>query len=85
MKVRAIAFGFYRQKRRIGDVFDFEGKPSEKWMEPVDEAAKTAFKKAGLKVAPSMPAKAGGAPAKNAAGDVLLDPASKSTGDQNVI
>lgn len=36
MKVRAIANGFDgRQRRRVGDVFEFDG-PLGKWMEPVD-------------------------------------------------
>ncbi len=92
MKVRAIKFGFYKQKRRIGDVFEFEGIPSGVWMEPVDEAARAAFKKAGLKVA--EPAKA---PPEKEPGEkkgprakTLSDAAAeegfvKSTGDQNVI
>ena len=52
MKVRATAFGEYNGKRKIGDVFEFEGKPSGKWMEPVDDAARDAFDAAGIKVAP---------------------------------
>jgi hypothetical protein len=48
MKVRATQFGFYRSKRKVGDVFEFEGKPSGRWMEPVDDAARKAFKKAGI-------------------------------------
>jgi len=58
MLVRAIAFGEYLGKRKIGDEFEFEGKPSGKWMEPVDDAARAAFEKAGIKVAtePVVPA-----------------------------
>ena len=55
MKVRAIKFGFYLHQRQPGDEFDFEGKPSEKWMEPVDDAAREAFKKAGFKVQAAPP------------------------------
>ncbi len=61
MLVRATAFGEYHGKRKPGAVFEFEGKPSAKWMEPVDDAARAAFEKAGFKVAakpvppPSLP------------------------------
>lgn len=89
MKVRAIKFGFYKQKRRIGDVFDYEGIPSGNWMEPVDEAAKAAFKKAGFKV--PEPAKAPKAEApKGGRGQTLSEAAAaegfvKSSGDKDVI
>ncbi len=95
MKVRATAFGEYRGKRKPGDVFEFEGKPSGKWMEPVDDAARAAFKKAGIKVAPkpappppSLPGEetdpAGKAADNNKAPDAAAA-AAGSTGDQNVI
>jgi hypothetical protein len=51
VKVRATVFGEYRGKRKPGDEFEFEGKPSGKWMEPVDDAARAAFEAAGIKVA----------------------------------
>ena len=91
MRVRATAFGFYLHKRKLGDEFEFEGKPSGKWMEPVDAAALAAFKKAGIKLAPkpvpppSLPTgetTLAGAPAGK---DKAPDPGAKSTGDQNVI
>jgi hypothetical protein len=89
MKVRAIKFGFYHHKREPGDVFEFEGKPSEVWMEPVDDAARAAFKKAGFKFAlkpAPLPANAGG---KSSAAGSTQDPgagaAGGSTGDANVI
>lgn len=85
MKVRATAFGFYRQKRRPGDVFDFEGKPSQKWMEPVDAAAIEAFKKAGFKVpapAPTVPVEVS---ADEKGGKVKPGKKGGSTGDENVI
>lgn len=52
MIVKATAFGEYRGKRKPGDEFKFEGKPSGKWMEPVDDDARAAFKKAGIKIVP---------------------------------
>jgi len=101
MKVRAIAFGEYLGKRKIGDVFEFEGKPSDKWMEPVDDAAREAFEKAGIKVAGPFSASAPkDAPAayapdltkaeqrkadKAAAKEAEKEARAASTGDQNVI
>ncbi len=35
------------KRRRQGEEFDFKGKPSLLWMEPVDAAAKKAFAEAG--------------------------------------
>jgi hypothetical protein len=90
MKIRATAFGEYHGKRKPGTVFEFEGKPSGKWMEPVDDAARAAFKKAGIKFAPKvepLPLKE----EKTAlSGDVIKDPpdpgaSGGSTGDKNVI
>ena len=91
MRVRATAFGEYHGKRKVGAEFEFEGIPSGKWMEPVDDAARAAFKKAGIKVAPkpAPPAPSfptgettlAGAPVEKTA------PGSGggSTGDRNVI
>jgi hypothetical protein len=89
MKVRAIKFGFYHHKREPGDVFEFEGKPSEIWMEPVDAAALEAFKTAGFKVTPKSaeppPAgtKRGPAGKKDGVSGAPKKPG--STGDQTVI
>ncbi len=93
MRVRATAFGEYHGKRKLGEEFEFEGKPSGKWMEPVDDAAKAAFKKAGIKVAPkpqpppSLPTgktTLAGTPVDK---DKAPDPGTGggSTGDKNVI
>jgi len=88
MKVKAIKFGFYHHKREPGDVFEFEGKPSEVWMEPADDAAREAFKKAGFKVAPpaTPPAKPEQAKGKviGAARGTAAE-GGKSTGDHDVI
>ena len=93
MRVRATAFGEYHGKRKIGAEFEFKGKPSGKWMEPIDNAARGVFKKAGIKVAPkpvlpvSLPngetTLAGKAVEKGKASD----PGTRggSTGDKNVI
>ncbi len=94
MRVRATAFGEYKGKRKPGDEFEFEGKPSGKWMEPVDDAARAAFEKAGIKVAPkpvpppSLPngeTTLGGDPVDGK--DKAPDPGDGggSTGDKNVI
>jgi hypothetical protein len=88
MKVRAIKFGFYHHKREPGDVFEFEGKPSELWMEPVDAAAREAFKKAGFKVAPKpAPPTPPSADGEAGSKDKAPDPGTGggSTGDRNVI
>ncbi|MDA8122311.1 MAG: hypothetical protein M0Z38_07080 [Deltaproteobacteria bacterium] len=96
MRVRAIAFGEYRGKRKPGTEFEFEGKPSGKWMEPVDDAARVAFKKAGLKVPPKPvdppPPPPGGEGDKRKTGagpdgaaDNAPPPPGGSTGDKNVI
>ncbi|OYV96596.1 MAG: hypothetical protein B7Z62_07875 [Deltaproteobacteria bacterium 37-65-8] len=71
-------------------MFEFEGKPSAKWMEPVDDAARAAFKKAGIKVAPKPVEAPPAAPAddKAKAADPGGEPpaaAGGSTGDKNVI
>jgi hypothetical protein len=88
MRVKAIAFGEYRGKRKPGAEFEFDGKPSGKWMEPVDDAARAAFKKAGIKVAPKVeppPAPAGGEKT-NPTGDAIKSPpGTASTGDKDVI
>lgn len=98
MRVRAIAFGEYRGKRNPGDEFEFEGKPSEKWMLPVDDAARAAFKKAGFKVPPKPvepppqspggegdKGKDGGAPPRKGNADNAPPAAGGSTGDRTVI
>ena len=94
MRVRATAFGEYRGKRKPGTEFEFEGKPSAKWMEPVDDVARKAFKDAGIKVAPkpaapkvvTSPPPAAGANEKDASADPGAPPAAGgSTGDKNVI
>lgn len=95
MRVRATAFGEYHGKRKVGTEFEFEGIPSGKWMEPVDDAARAAFKKAGIKFAPkpvppvSLPdgetTLAGAAVDKDKAPDPGAAPAGGSTGDKNVI
>ncbi len=92
MRVRATAFGEYHGKRKPGAEFDFEGKPSGKWMEPVDDAARAAFKKAGIKVISKPVPPPQGEEKTNAAGDVLKPapgteppPTGGSTGDKNVI
>lgn len=84
MKVQATQFGFYLKKRKEGDVFDFEGRPSLKWMAPVDDVAKKAFAKLGWKAPPTPP------PAPPV--DEKVKPEEKdpkgtggSTGDRNVI
>ena len=86
MRVKATAFGECRGKRKPGDEFDFEGKPSLKWMEPLDAAAEKAFSALGWKK-PTVAPKAPAAPEKkNPAGDTIKEPPGKgSTGDQNVI
>ena len=95
MKVRATAFGEYHGKRKVGAEFEFEGKPSGKWMEPVDDAARAAFKKACIMVAPkpvppvSLPngetTLAGASVEKDKVPDPGAAPSSGSTGDKNVI
>ena len=95
MRVRATAFGEYHGKRKVGAEFEFEGKPSGKWMEPIDNAARGVFKKAGIKVAPkpvlpvSLPngetTLAGKAVEKGKATDPRATPPGGSTGDKNVI
>jgi len=93
MRVRATSFGEYHGKRKVGAKFEFEGIPSGKWMEPVDDAARGVFKKAGIKIAPK-PA----LPAPLPSGETTLagkavekgkapDPGTTggSTGDKNVI
>jgi hypothetical protein len=94
MKVRAKKFGFHLQKRRVGEVFDFEGIPSGIWMEPVDEAARAAFKKAGLKVpepakAPreekEEPGKGKGSKGKTLSEAAAEEGFVRSSGDQDVI
>jgi len=50
MLVRATQFGFYKQKRKPGDVFEFDGNPSCVWMEPVDDDAREAWRAAGFKL-----------------------------------
>jgi len=95
MRVRATSFGEYHGKRKVGAEFKFEGKPSGKWMEPIDDAARAVFKKAGIKVAPkpvspvSLPngetTLAGKAVEKGKATDPGATPPGGSTGDKNVI
>jgi hypothetical protein len=91
-KYLAIARGYIDKKgiQEPGDLFEYAGKPSEKWMAPADDAAREAFKKAGFKVAsPPTPApedlKGKGKP--RGKGDAGGPPAggAKSTGDQEVI
>ncbi|MDA8120984.1 MAG: hypothetical protein M0Z38_00265 [Deltaproteobacteria bacterium] len=89
MRVRATAFGFYLHKRKLGDEFEFEGKPSGKWMEPVDAAALAAFKKAGIKVSPkpvALPSLPNGKTTLAGAAVEKGNPAEGgSTGDKEVI
>ena len=93
MRVRATAFGEYHGKRKVGAEFEFEGKPSGKWMEPINDAARGVFKKAGIKIA-SKPV----SPVSLPIGETTLagkavekgkapDPGTTggSTGDKNVI
>ena len=93
MRVRATSFGEYHGKRKVGAEFEFEGIPSGKWMEPVDAAARDAFKRADIKVASkpilsvSLPngetTLAGKAVEKSKAPDPGTT--GGSTGDKNVI
>lgn len=82
MKVRAVKFGFYNHQRHPGDVFDFEGKPSIIWMEPVDDAAKKVFAKLGWKEPPKPKESP---PPEKPTGDEPRTLASLSSGDKNVI
>ena len=93
MRVRATSFGEYHGKRKVGAEFEFEGKPSGKWMEPINDVARGVFKKADIKVAPkpvspvSLPngetTLAGKAVEKGKAPDPGTG--GGSTGDKNVI
>jgi len=93
MRVRATSFGEYHGKRKVGAEFEFEGKPSGKWMEPINDAARGVFKKAGIKIAskPVSPVSlpngettlAGKAVEKGKAPDLGIG--GGSTGDKNVI
>jgi hypothetical protein len=93
-KYLAIARGYIDKQGILepGVSFEYDGKPSEKWMAPVDDAAREAFKKAGFKFTPppAPPPEepkgkgkpkggAGGPPKGTAAGGP------KSTGDQDVL
>ena len=93
MRVRATSFGEYHGKRKVGAEFEFEGIPSGKWMEPVDAAARDAFKRADIKVerkpAPPAPLPSGKTTLAGKAVEKgkTPDPGTTggSTGDKNVI
>jgi len=93
MRVRATSFGEYHGKRKVGAEFEFEGIPSGKWMEPVDAAARDAFKRADIKVerkpAPPAPLPSGKTTLAGKAVEKgkTRDPGTTggSTGDKNVI
>lgn len=93
----AIARGYIDKKGILepGVEFEYSGKPSEKWMAPVDDAAREAFKKAGYKfttppaAAPAPEGPKGKGPKGKGVGPAGGSPAGTkapvSTGDQEVI
>lgn len=98
---RATAKGYMNRLGLIepGTEFDYDGKPSPNWMEPVDEEAVKAFRKAGLKVTepsvriPEVSGEEAGAPKgkagkeapKGKAGKSVPEKLAGSTGDQSVL
>lgn len=88
MKVKATKNGFYLHKRKPGDVFEFQGIPSEEWMAPVDKVATEAWKKLKYKIPEPKAKEESAAPAPAAAsgeGGASGSGGPKSSGDADVI